>query len=145
MRSLNGKAPPPDSQVAESLIAYFNWISKEVSDIKDPPWRGLKELKSTKEPSAANGKRLYQQKCATCHGKEGQGLSKNHNTIQIPPLWGPNSYNDGAGMNRLEVLSSFIYCNMPFENPTLTEEEAFDVASFVIEQERPHFNENNAP
>lgn len=139
MRSLNGKAPPPDSPEMESLIAYLGWISKDVANIKDPPWRGLKELKSQKQPNTVKGAILYQQKCATCHGANGEGISKNHNTLQIPPVWGPHSFNDGAGMHRLDLLSSFIYYNMPYENPSLNEYEAIDIAGFIRLQKRPHF------
>lgn len=145
MRSMNGKAPPADSQVMDALLTYIGWISKDVTDIKDPPWRGLKVLNSHKMPDVAKGALIYQQKCATCHGYNGEGLSKNHDTLEIPPLWGPNSYNDGAGMNRLDLLSSFVHYNMPFENPTLSEEESIDVAGFVIRQKRPHFIPGKQP
>ena len=37
----------------------------------------------------------------------------------IPPLWGNDSFNNGAGMNTLPMLSSFVYWNMPFENSIL--------------------------
>ena len=38
----------------------------------------------------------------------------------IPPLWGSNSFNDGAGMNTLEMLAPFIYLNMPYQQANLT-------------------------
>ena len=42
-------------------------------------------------------------------------------------------------MNVLGKISGFIYYNMPYQEPNLTEEEALDIASFVIEQPRPRF------
>jgi cytochrome c len=41
------------------------------------------------------GKKLFEQKCAMCHGKNGEG------NRMFPPLWGKNSYNAGAGMSKL--------------------------------------------
>jgi thiosulfate dehydrogenase len=87
-------------------------------------------------PDAENGKELYYRCCAICHGHNGEG------TTGVPPLWGPESFNDGAGMNTMIMLSSFVHLNMPYGQPILTTEEALDIAAFVIKQPRPHFNPN---
>ena len=59
----------------------------------------------------------------------------------MPPLWGPESFNDGAGMARLITFANFVHFNMPhgadYLNPHLTEEEAWDVAAYVLSQPRP--------
>ena len=68
-----------------------------------------------------------------CHGAEGGG------TLVAPPLWGKQSYNDGAGMHRSENLAAFAHANMPKTAPDLTPEQALDVAAFVSKQPRPHF------
>ena len=51
---------------------------------------------------------------------------------QFPPLWGPDSYNDGAGMARLLDAAAFIKHNMPFGTtyaaPVLSDDDAYDVA-----------------
>src|SRR5262249_6321428 len=61
---------------------------------------------------------------------------------EFPPLWGPDSYNDGAGMARSITAARFIRANMPFgvdfEHPVLTPEDAFDVAAYVNSHPRPH-------
>ena len=31
----------------------------------------------------------------------------------LPPVWGPDSYNDGAGMNNPEKTAAFLLHNMP--------------------------------
>ncbi len=50
----------------------------------------------------------------------------------VPPLWGPDSFNDGAGAARLIMLASFVHDNMPngtsWVAPTLSPEDAWDVA-----------------
>ena len=60
----------------------------------------------------------------------------------MPPLWGSDSFNDGAGMARLIAAANFIHFNMPhgtdYLNPQLSVENAWDVAAYLISQPRPH-------
>lgn len=60
---------------------------------------------------------------------------------QYPPLWGEHSYNDGAGLYRISNFAQFIRSNMPlgatFDNPILSEEEAWDIAAYVNSLPRP--------
>jgi thiosulfate dehydrogenase len=59
----------------------------------------------------------------------------------VPPLWGSDSFNDGAGMARLITAANFVHFNMPhgtdYLNPQLTVEQAWDVAAYMISQPRP--------
>jgi len=59
----------------------------------------------------------------------------------IPPLWGPDSFNDGAGMARLITIANFVHFNMPhgtdYLDPRLTTEDAWDVAAYVVSRPRP--------
>jgi thiosulfate dehydrogenase len=61
----------------------------------------------------------------------------------IPPLWGPESYNDGAGMARLAMFANFVHFNMPhgadYLDPQLSVEDAWDVAAYVLSHPRPHY------
>lgn len=132
-RSMNGRALPHDSFEMESILAYLDWISTEVSDAPALPWLGLPKIATTHIPDAENGQEIYYRCCAICHGNHGEG------TEGVPPLWGPDSYNDGAGMNTLPMLSSFVHLNMPYGQPILSPEESLDVAAYVIKQPRPHF------
>lgn len=141
MRSMNGTPPPEDSQTMLDIIAYLTFISKDVEFLKDKtPWRGLMILKSEHTPDTVNGKRVYVESCSPCHEPDGGGMLKEDNSLHIPALFGPNSFNDGAGMHRLDMLASFAYWNMPYQQPSLTEEEALDVAAYIREQPRPHFD-----
>lgn len=134
-RSLNGKPLPLDSKEMLAIVTYLHWISKGIPIYGDIPWLGLPELISEHHANAEDGKNVYQIYCASCHGGNGNGEIEN----RIPPLWGENSFNDGAGMNDLRTLASFIYWNMPFNNRELTVEQALDVAAFIIKQPRPKF------
>lgn len=140
-RSLNGRPLPEDSQHMKDLLTYLKWISKEVEGIKHIPWLGLTPLKSNHQADAIQGEKIYQTYCALCHKEDGEGggILSVQSGKTIPPLWGPHSFNDGAGMNRLKILSSFVYWNMPYHNVVLSEEQALDVAAFVLKQPRPHY------
>jgi thiosulfate dehydrogenase len=52
-----------------------------------------------------------------------------------------DSYNNGAGMNRVLTAAQFIKYNMPFgvthDNPVLTDEEAYHIAAYINTFERP--------
>lgn len=131
-RSMNGKALPPDSSKLRAVIAYIEWLSQNVPSGSAVPWRGIPRIGASRSPDPINGKKLFATKCAFCHGKDGQG------TMTAPPVWGPNSYNIGAGMARVSVAASFIKSNMPRGwGWVLTDDEAFDVAAYVNSQPRP--------
>jgi len=75
-----------------------------------------------------------------CHGRDGSGLPASADPRRgyvFPPLWGDDSYNNGAGMTRVITASRFIKAKMPFGKPDLTDDEAFDVAAFINNQPRP--------
>jgi thiosulfate dehydrogenase len=91
------------------------------------------------------GKVLFAQSCAVCHREDGSGVLRNRNLPNFgyltPPLWGPDSFNDGAGMARLTTMANFIHFNMPngtsYTRPRLRQQEAWDIAAYVISQPRP--------
>jgi hypothetical protein len=60
--------------------------------------------------------------------------------IRAAPPGGPRSYNKGAGMVRVSIAASFIKRTMPLgQGGTLSDEEAYDVATFINSQPRPEF------
>lgn len=132
-RSMNGIAPPLADQVTQSLLVYMQWISKGIPIYAELPWTLPKDLGNPHKPDPANGGKVYADVCARCHGGAGQG------TPIAPPLWGDGSYNDGAGMHRISTFSVFTWRYMPKNAPSLTQEQAIDVAGFVHEQPRPKF------
>ncbi len=140
-RSLNGKPLPHDSKEMEAFLAYFEWISSPVKGEKEFPWLGLKPIRRKRAPDINKGKALYVEHCASCHGIDGAGthLPGDEEILNIPPLWGDESFNDGAGMHRPEIFAAFIHANMPYRQPILTEQEAFDIAEYVLNQPRPHY------
>src|SRR5262249_48957571 len=88
------------------------------------------------------GAAVYANVCGVCHGTDGVGQRAARGAgYQIPPLWGPDSYNDGAGMNRVLTAAAYAMHNMPFgttfTSPVLSEEDAYDVAAYIVSQSRP--------
>lgn len=129
-RSLNGKALPVESEEMLSLVTYLHWISKDTPIYSKVPWLSMTPVKTTFPPNPEHGEKLYQNYCAICHREDGQGGENN------PPVWGERSYNMDAGFGNLEMLSAFIYYNMPYMDnlPVLSQQEAVDVASYVLKQ-----------
>lgn len=137
VRSENGKPLPPDSQQMLALVAYIDSLSAGQKHGKAFAGRGLVKLPELKG-DATRGKVVYVQAgCATCHGKDGAGVPP-----FLPPLWGPGSFNDGAGMDKPEKMAAFVYHNMPQNNPgSLTPQQAYDVSAYVQKMPRPKFNQ----
>lgn len=142
-RSLNGRALPLESHEMKALSAFMKWLSTGVPDGATLVGAGTLRIK---EPGRAadpdRGGQIYAQVCATCHGADGLGQRAETGAgYQFPPLWGPDSFNDGAGMGRLLTAAAFVMHNMPvgttFDAPMLSDEEAYDVAAYLISQERP--------
>jgi len=98
-----------------------------------------------KEPNRAadlvHGAQIYAKGCASCHGADGQGLRSQSGAYTFPPLWGADSYNDGAGMTRILTAAAFVKYAMPlgvtFDAAVLSDDEAFDVAGYMNAQPRP--------
>jgi thiosulfate dehydrogenase len=148
-RSMNGRALPPDGPEMKAMLTYIRFISADVPAGQSAEGRGAPSLPLPAEASdPKHGAQVFQEVCAVCHQANGQGLrwgpeeAAQRHRYQFPPLWGPDSYNDGAGMARPITAASFIRANMPkgaeYDHPVLSARDAFDVAVFVDSQQRPH-------
>ena len=142
-RSLNGKALDTLGNEMQAIVAYINWLGKDVPKGEKPKGAGLTELAFLDRPAdPEKGKTIYMLKCKTCHMENGEGkLYDTKLAYQYPPLWGEHSYNNGAGLFRLSRFAGYVKSNMPqnttYDAPQLSDEEAWDVAAFVNSQPRP--------
>ena len=136
--SMNGTAPPLASKVMLALESYSFWMARKAPTGIDLDGRGYPKLSPPPQsPDYARGEQVYQQHCALCHQSDGQGQEVAGRT-QFPPLWGPQSYNWGAGMHDLRKAAGFIKANMPLgEGGSLGDQQAWDVAMYVDSHERP--------
>jgi thiosulfate dehydrogenase len=143
-RSLNGKPLDSLSHEMRSLVAYLKWVGSEVPKGKKAKGSGLWKIALLdRAADTVRGKIVYTQNCKVCHGDDGEGLLRfNGKEYLYPPLWGKNSFNTAAGLYRLSNIAGYVYTNMPqgttFERPLLTEEQAWDVAAFIVSKTRPH-------
>ncbi|WP_047244957.1 c-type cytochrome [Maribacter thermophilus] len=145
-RSMNGKMLPEDSEEIKAIVAYMTWLGEDLPKDKEKEFKGYGALNiPNKVVDLKKGEEVFEKECTLCHGADGQGIrytdaSKGY---QYPPLWGNDSYNDGAGMYRVIAAAQFIKSNMPFgqatwKNPKLTDEEAYNVAGYINSFSRPH-------
>ena len=144
-RSLNGTAVDSNSREFKAIYAYIKWLGKDVQKNEQPIGSGIEKLPYLdRAADPQKGQIVYIAQCQTCHGAIGEGLlTLDEVEYAYPPLWGPNSYNDGAGLYRLSNFAGYVKNNMPnlltsHKNPTLTDEESWDIAAYVNSQSRPH-------
>jgi len=145
-RSMNGTKLPLDSLEMKKMLSYLHFLSTGVpvgAKLEGGGTLKLKALARAADPVA--GKQVYANTCVACHGDAGQGVRRGKagdaNGYLFPPLWGADSYNNGAGMARVTLAAGFIKGNMPSGithlNTVLTDEQAFDVAAYINSQPRP--------
>jgi len=140
VRSMNGHALPPASAEMIGLLSYIAWLSQGVPVGSEVVGRGFRDISAPTPPDVARGKALYAQKCSACHGVNGLGLAGAGGAFTFPPLWGPRSFNTGAGMARISVAAAFVQAKMPLgAGGTLTDQEAYDIAAYFTAQPRPKF------
>jgi thiosulfate dehydrogenase len=145
-RSMNGRPLPENSQEMQAMVAYIKFLSTGVAAGQKLSGLGagaMPELTRAADP--ARGAPIYARACAECHNTDGSGVRRSIPSSDLgymmPPLWGPDSFNNGAGMARLITIANFVHFNMPhgtdYLNPLLSVEEAWDVAAYVVSQQRP--------
>jgi thiosulfate dehydrogenase len=132
-RSMNGKPLDPEGKEMQAVDAYLQWIARGLPIYGEFPWLGIKLIQSDYKGDASRGRQLWADRCSACHGAQGEG------SLIAPPVWGAQSYNDGAGMHRVDNFAAFSLATMPKGAPDLKPEEAVDIATMVHLQPRPHF------
>lgn len=140
----NGPAvPTPTSKEVLAVTAYLTWLSKGFEVGKNPPWRGQNAIAAAnliplEKLSPARGEALFKQHCVSCHGDDGQGVLVGEK--KPGPLWGADSWNDGAGAARIYTLAGIIRYSMPYVTPgVLTDEESQHLAAFINSHPRPSY------
>lgn len=139
-RSMNGTRLERDSEPMLALVAYMTFLSEGIEDGKALADIGMPRIQPPEEPDPTRGEAVFTAKCVACHQATGAGMMGPDDQTLFPPLWGERSYNVGAGMARLDTAAAFVKWNMPQgQGGTLTDQEAYDVASYFIFKDRPDF------
>lgn len=145
-RSMNGRGLPLESDEMKAMMSYLHFLSTGIpvgAKLEGAGSLRLKLLTRAADPVA--GKPIYAANCVACHGENGQGVRRGKvgdaDGYLFPPLWGPDSYNTGAGMAGIRLAAGFIKGNMPHgvshTSTVLTDEQAFDVSAYINSQPRP--------
>lgn len=139
-RSLNGSRLPEKSPEMTDIISYMTWLSKGYAIGQDIQGSGMPKIVLDRLPDLKTGRVIYEAKCASCHQSNGQGLYTANGQVTFPALWGSKSFNIGAGMARLQTAAGFVKKNMPLgQGGSLSDDEAWDVAGYFSQQNRPDF------
>jgi len=135
--------PNPSSPEVLAISAYLTWLARGAEVGKNPSWRGQNTIPASAlvpvdKLDTAKGEAIYMDRCATCHGPDGQGVQIGDKIAG--PLWGERSWNDGAGAARVYTLAGMIRYSMPYLDPgNITDEDAQHVAAFINSKPRPAF------
>ncbi len=147
--SLAGRAPESASETVQALSAYIASIAKPGdTEAADRSPIDAAAIVLLGELNAERGRARYGDLCSGCHGLDGQGFRERREPLPydyVPPVWGPRSYNDVAGLARVYTLAGFLRHGMPRDEPgTLDPRDAQEIAAFVNGQPRPSWPDKKA-
>ena len=122
-----------------SIVAYMAFLDGVYKAAKwpAPTPHGFPPVKILQGGKKA-GEATFAQKCAVCHGLNGEGRYGGGKYFR-PALWGPDSFNDCAGMFASpSMLAQFLSWNMPLgAGGLLTDQESWDLEAFIHGHARP--------
>ena len=127
----------------DAMVEYINHLGDvyaAMSESKRTPVEPPAFQEPDRAASVEAGRQVFESRCQVCHGADGAGLKATpdiNDGYLFPPLWGPDSYNNGAGMTRVLTAARFIKARMPYGQPDLTDDQAYDVAAYINSHWRP--------
>ncbi len=146
--SLAGRAPEKSSEIVAALSAYVTSIARSGDSTSDESRIPAGSLVPIPDLNAERGRARYGDLCSGCHGLDGQGYRERRQPLPydyVPPVWGPRSYDDVAGLARVYMLAGFLAHGMPRDEPgTLDTRDAQEIAAFVDGQPRPAYSDKKA-
>ncbi|MCA0305376.1 MAG: c-type cytochrome [Proteobacteria bacterium] len=140
--SMNGRPLPTDSREMQAMVAFLKYLGDVPPAPPQPP-----TPQPPLSPSAERGAVVFDKVCAACHQPNGLGkrlgASSQPEGYEFPPLWGPDTFNDAAGLDMAPRMTAFVLHNMPRGtdplHPVLSLQQAWDVATYVLAQPRPRY------
>ncbi len=145
-RSLNGRPLPENRVEMLAMVSYLRFVAARNAATGAAERATYDPANFRVLPRAANlaaGRHVFESRCTACHGSNGAGVRASTNPALgyiFPPLWGDDSFNNGAGMHRVLTAAAFIKAKMPLGRADLSDDQAFDVAAFINSQPRPEMS-----
>ncbi len=142
-RSMNGRPLPRDSVEMIAMEGYILSLGRQHDAMPQSKLLSMEPpafAEPDRKADLVAGEAVYVENCQVCHGENGAGLKESLDPgdgYVFPPLWGEESYNNGAGMNRVLTAARFIKARMPLGQPDLTDDEAYDVSAYINSKPRP--------
>jgi thiosulfate dehydrogenase len=146
INSSNGFKPNAADDVMRDITAYSRFLSGalELKIGNRYAEQGIDEIAASatlkRGDDYVRGARLYQQKCAQCHGAQGHGTEVDGKVV-FPAVAGPNSFSHDSRMNFAmvnSVLPGFICRNMPpGQEGSLDNQQCRDLAYYIGTLPRP--------
>ncbi len=145
-RSMNGRPLPLDSREMKAYVTYIHFLSRGIPVAAEIEGAGtFPSSPPNRRADLAAGEEVFKAQCVACHAEDGQGrrngVKGDAQGYLFPPVWGKDSFNNGAGMNRLIMAMRFVKHNMPqgvdHKTTLLSDDQAFDVAAYVLSKPRP--------
>src|SRR5262245_3276010 len=105
--SIEDELPTTTSEEVLAVSAYITWLARGHEVGQNPSWRGQNTIPNSslipvEKLDKQKGEALFKEHCTNCHGEDGQGVQIGDK--KAGPLWGPDSWNDGAGAARVYTL-----------------------------------------
>ncbi len=154
-RCLNGDKKVVGTKVGIAVESYITWLSNGMdinmsstaprTPLKQEFWsenvkKYTKLFKKATHEDYVDGEKLYLQKCASCHGINGDG-----NDL-FPPLWGRDkdgkwlSYTADGSMAKLSHGATWIQDNMPLNSKEkLSDKEVMQITLYIDAQPRESY------
>jgi thiosulfate dehydrogenase len=135
--------PTPASREVLALSAYITWLANGAAMGRTPFGRGQNTIPQASlvpldQLDPSRGEQIFAERCTSCHGADGQGVQIDNK--KAGPLWGPDSWNDGAGAARIYTLAGIIRYAMPYLDPgNMTDADAQHLASYINSKPRPAY------
>lgn len=129
-RTLNAEKLEYDGEEMRSIVAYLTYISEGIEVGSEAVSAdGEAEMVEIPEPDLGNGEEIYEERIAE----------------SSPELWGEFSFTDGSNMSRMSVMTNYVKNYLPEDEPgSLSEQEAADVAGYILSKDRPEWEEHDS-
>ena len=135
---------PASKEVLAVVRLYRVAVAQGYAVGANPAWRGQNAIASDKLVARRVARsRAAAKRCSWSAARRATARTARacrSATRKPGPLWGPDSWNDGAGAARVYTLAGIIRYTMPYLDPgSLSDEEAQHVAAFINSKPRPQY------